>query len=142
MRLFGHKLGLLHMTSPSRLRVVSLAGSGNSLSGSPSNTIHRRAELTLALSSIIRRNRMSSSCLHIGESPQSSSFQLPGCCSFCCRMTLILIKHGIKRASFHRACHRAHPRKAFPMGLALVHMFSSGPFLPGYRQDDVKDLPR
>ena len=50
-----------------------------------------------------------------------------------------------------------HPRKAFPMGLTRsssstvwymsvvmvqFHMFFSGPFLPGYRQDDVKGLPR
>lgn len=104
----------------------------------------------MALSSIVRRNRMNS-CLHIGESPQSSSFQLPGCCSFCCRMTLelqILIKHGIKRASFHRACHRTHPRNAFPMGLArsstvwyMVHVCRNGAFSYAFQRAISSRIP-
>jgi len=94
-----HKLGLLRMTE---VVIGSLAGSGSSLSRDPSDNHRARRAHNL----------------HTGES--QPKLKLPGYCSFCSRMTLehqILIKRGIKHASFHHACHRTDPRisqKSFP----------------------------
>jgi hypothetical protein len=106
----GHKLGLLRMT----VRVVSLAaGSGISLSRSPSNAIE--VDLTLATPFDLSSKQNELELAYTGES--LSKLKLPGCCPFCSRMTLehqILIKRGIKRASFHHVCHRTDLRKSFP----------------------------
>ena len=98
---------------------LSVAGSGNSRTGPRS----RVTPLSVLWGTPHRILLTECSSLHRLENPKPS---LPGC-SLCCRMTLehqILIKRGIKRASFHYTCHRTDPRKALPSCLAcFLHPF-------------------